>query len=77
LVQAITVYHSCLYLKVALPAVVPGLGYRRLGTQQVEQEVIKLFPKAKVDRMDLDTTRKHAYEKNHYLVSWNNKNWIS
>lgn len=40
------------------------LDTKGFGTQQVEQEVIKLFPKAKVDRMDLDTTRgKHAYEK--------------
>ncbi len=40
------------------------LDTKGFGTQQVEQEVIKLFPEAKVDRMDLDTTRgKHAYEK--------------
>jgi primosomal protein N' (replication factor Y) len=42
----------------------PDLDTKGFGTQQIEQEVIKLFPKAKVDRMDLDTTRgKHAYEK--------------
>ncbi len=40
------------------------LDTKGFGTQQIEQEVIKLFPEAKVDRMDLDTTRgKHAYEK--------------
>ena len=40
------------------------LDTKGFGTQQIEQEVIKLFPDAKVDRMDLDTTRgKHAYEK--------------
>ncbi|MFD0797726.1 primosomal protein N' [Maribacter chungangensis] len=42
----------------------PDLDTKGFGTQQIEQEVIKLFPEAKVDRMDLDTTRgKHAYEK--------------
>lgn len=40
------------------------LDTKGFGTQQIEQEVIKLYPDAKVDRMDLDTTRgKHAYEK--------------
>ena len=28
-----------------------------LGTQQVEEEIVKLFPKARVARMDTDTTR--------------------
>lgn len=42
----------------------PDLDTKGFGTEQIEQEVIKLFPDAKVDRMDLDTTRgKHAYEK--------------
>ncbi len=40
------------------------LDTKGFGTEQIEQEVIKLFPDAKVGRMDLDTTRgKHAYEK--------------
>lgn len=35
-----------------------------LGTEQVEQELKDLFPKHRVGRMDLDTTRgKHSYEK--------------
>ncbi len=42
----------------------PDLDTKGFGTEQIEQEVLKLFPGAKVDRMDLDTTRgKHAYEK--------------
>lgn len=35
-----------------------------LGTQQIEQELQNIFPKTKIGRMDLDTTRgKYAYEK--------------
>lgn len=42
----------------------PHLDTKGFGTEQVEEEVKKLFPNAKVGRMDLDTTRgKHAYEK--------------
>lgn len=42
----------------------PELDTKGFGTEQVEEEVKKLFPDAKVGRMDLDTTRgKHAYEK--------------
>lgn len=42
----------------------PELDTKGFGTEQVEEEVKKLFPGAKVGRMDLDTTRgKHAYEK--------------
>jgi primosomal protein N' (replication factor Y) len=38
--------------------------YLGLGTQQVEDEVFKLFPDAKVARLDLDITRKRGeYEK--------------
>ena len=37
---------------------------RGFGTEQIEQEVSVLFPKAKVARMDLDTTRtKRSFEK--------------
>ena len=40
------------------------LDTKGFGTEQVEQELKTLFPKAKVGRMDLDTTRKkHGYEK--------------
>ncbi|MFX0556785.1 replication restart helicase PriA [Maribacter sp. CXY002] len=42
----------------------PDLDTKGFGTQQIEEEVKKLFPNVKVGRMDLDTTRgKHAYEK--------------
>lgn len=35
----------------------------RAGTQQIEREVVKIFPKARVLRMDYDTTRtKESYE---------------
>ncbi len=38
--------------------------YFGLGTEQVEQEVVKAFPKARVKRMDADsTTRKDAHQK--------------
>lgn len=40
------------------------LDTKGFGTEQVEQELQSLFPKAKVGRMDLDTTRgKYGYEK--------------
>ncbi|NNK81909.1 MAG: primosomal protein N', partial [Flavobacteriaceae bacterium] len=40
------------------------LDSKGFGTEQIEEEVKQLFPKAKVGRMDLDTTRgKYAYEK--------------
>lgn len=40
------------------------LDSKGFGTEQVEEEVKKLFPNCKVARMDLDTTRgKYAYEK--------------
>lgn len=40
------------------------LDTKGFGTEQIEKEVIALFPDAKVERMDLDTTRgKHGYEK--------------
>ncbi|MCX7550250.1 replication restart helicase PriA [Xanthomarina sp. F2636L] len=40
------------------------LDNKGFGTQQVEEEVSKLFPNNKVARMDLDTTRgKYGYEK--------------
>ncbi|TJY35867.1 replication restart helicase PriA [Pontimicrobium aquaticum] len=40
------------------------LDNKGFGTEQIEEEVKALFPKAKVARMDLDTTRgKHSYER--------------
>ena len=50
------------------PQVCPECGsvyirYFGLGTEQVEQEVVKAFPKARVRRMDADsTTRKNAHQ---------------
>lgn len=42
----------------------PNLDTKGFGTQQIETEAKILFPKAKVARMDLDTTRgKYGYEK--------------
>lgn len=42
----------------------PTLDTKGFGTEQVEQELHRLFPDSKVGRMDLDTTRgKHGYEK--------------
>lgn len=41
----------------------PYIGGFRAGTQQIEQNVKKLFPKARVLRMDGDTTKtKNSYE---------------
>lgn len=40
------------------------LDKKGFGTEQVQEELVELFPDARVGRMDLDTTRgKHAYEK--------------
>ena len=40
------------------------LDAKGVGTQQIEQEVQKLFPDRKIARMDLDTTRgKHNYQR--------------
>lgn len=44
-----------------------------IGTQQVEEEIKKIFPKAKISRMDKDTTKeKGSYEK--ILEDFKNKN---
>jgi primosomal protein N' (replication factor Y) len=41
----------------------PGIRHRGIGTQRVEVIAAKLFPQAKVERMDADvTTRKHSHE---------------
>ena len=35
-----------------------------LGTEKVEEELMQFFPKARIDRMDMDTTRgKYSFEK--------------
>ncbi|GBF20037.1 MULTISPECIES: replication restart helicase PriA [Arenibacter] len=60
--------HYCSY-HIALQETCQACGNTTLdtkgfGTEQVEQELNTLFPKANVGRMDLDTTRgKHGYEK--------------
>ncbi|WP_422079725.1 replication restart helicase PriA [Ulvibacterium sp.] len=42
----------------------PTLDTKGFGTEQIQEELQKLFPNAKTARMDLDTTRgKHGYEK--------------
>jgi len=41
-----------------------GLMMKGFGTEKVEEELAIFFPKAKITRMDMDTTRsKHAYQK--------------
>lgn len=60
--------HYCGY-KATVPQVCPAcrskhIRYFGLGTQRVEDEIKKLFPQARVLRMDVDTTsRKGAHEK--------------
>ena len=59
--------HYCDFNKKA-PDKCPDCGgsdilFKGVGTQKVEQELTKLFPQARVVRMDLDTTsRKHAHD---------------
>jgi len=60
--------HYCGYHSVMIKACEAcgsvDLDTKGFGTQQVEEEVNKLFPNFKVARMDLDTTRgKYGYEK--------------
>ena len=60
--------HYCNYTKKA-PQVCPKCGsvdilFQGIGTQKVEQEINRLFPEARVVRMDLDTTtRKFAHDR--------------
>ncbi len=60
--------HYCGYTT-EVPVVCPACGNpditpRGFGTEKIEEEVTRLFPAARVARMDLDTTRqKKAYEK--------------
>lgn len=61
------VCHYCGYTQ-TLPHQCPecggGLSDRGLGTEKVEDEVQKLFPQARVARMDLDTTHtRNAYQR--------------
>lgn len=59
--------HYCGYTT-PIPTSCPVCGSSRLydrgfGTEQIEEEVLRLFPEARVARMDLDTTRnKHGHE---------------
>lgn len=59
--------HYCGY-ETVMPSLCPSCGSRyisgfRAGTQQIEREVKKHFPQARVLRMDYDTTRtKESYE---------------
>ncbi|MBS6397462.1 MAG: primosomal protein N' [Clostridiales bacterium] len=59
--------HYCGF-QIRMPRTCPSCGSRyisgfRAGTQQIEQEVKRLFPGARVLRMDYDTTRsKESYE---------------
>lgn len=56
-------YHSVM-IKACEACGTVDLDTKGFGTQQVEEEVNKLFPNYKVARMDLDTTRgKYGYEK--------------
>jgi len=60
--------HYCDY-NINLPSICPECGGRRIrnygvGTERVEKEVSRLFPRARVERMDSDTTaKKGVYEK--------------
>lgn len=60
--------HYCDFTKKA-PDTCPKCGgsdilFKGIGTQKVENEIAKLFPYAKVVRMDMDTTsRKHAHDR--------------
>ena len=60
--------HYCGY-QIRMPKACPTCGSPyisgfRAGTQQIEREVKKYFPKARVLRMDYDTTRtRESYEK--------------
>lgn len=66
--QGKMVCHYCGY-ETVIPKLCPSCKSKyissfRAGTEQIESEVIKLFPKARVLRMDADTTKnKGSYEK--------------
>ena len=48
----------CHYCGYSIPDGSPYIGGFRAGTQQIEEQVQKFFPQAKILRMDADTTRK-------------------
>lgn len=61
--------HYCGYIMVK-PVSCPAcqsyntLQTKGLGTEKVEEELMQFFPKARIDRMDMDTTRgKYSFEK--------------
>lgn len=56
-------YHMALQ-ETCLACGSPTLDTKGFGTEQIQEEIQKLFPNAKTARMDLDTTRgKYGYEK--------------
>ncbi|MDI6735787.1 MAG: primosomal protein N' [bacterium] len=60
--------HYCQFQKTA-PEVCPKcqgtqIKYSGTGTQKVENELQKLFPRARISRMDLDTTKKRGSHEN-------------
>ncbi len=56
--------HTHAMLKKCMACGTANLDTKGFGTEQIEAEVKQLFPKHKVGRMDLDTTRgKYGYEK--------------
>ena len=65
--RSLLLCHVC-HSKSAPPRLCPGcqknyLHYFGIGTQKVEQEALKLFPGARIGRMDSDsTTKKNAHE---------------
>ena len=41
-----------------------SLKTKGLGTEKVEEELLQFFPKARIERMDMDTTKgKYGFEK--------------
>ncbi len=61
--------HYCGYT-IAKPVSCPACGTcnslrtKGLGTEKVEEELLQFFPKARIDRMDMDTTKgKYGFEK--------------
>lgn len=66
--QGLMICHYCGYTQ-PIPKTCPNchsslINDIGLGTEKIEEEVAKLFPNAKVARMDLDTTRsKNAYKR--------------
>ncbi len=59
--------HYCDYRQQVLHACpacgVPGLSALGLGTQKLEEEVMKLFPQARIGRLDMDSSRRQGVQK--------------